>query len=434
MRNGFLQAAVLIALAGLVAGCAAGRQNTGSRALSRGDYEKALAVYQRETETSPNKSEAWRSLGIAYFNLDSLTQAQNALDQAARLKADDATTTLYQGMTFERLGKNDEARALYRTYVSGKNDPRIATEIRQRLRWLEDQNLKTIVSGAVANEKNINTDKIPSNAVAVIRFDADSLPAQYQPLGRGIAELVYADLAKVEGLSLVERLELDQLRKELALSQTEFSDKYHSPRVGRLVGAARVVTGKLTGRSESGLEIDAGIIDVGPGMAKYPQKQEGKLNEFFQMQKRLSLDLIQTMGYEITPELRHAIAKPATESMLALVAYSRGLEYVDQGRYALAEAEFKEAAKEDPNFGLAQQALQEFGGLSDYNGQLKPISQVVELTSLGTEEQQPAQQVDRSEVMQRLQESTRGVAPENENPYVAPRESRGTVIVRGRPN
>lgn len=434
MRNGFLQTAVLIALAGLMAGCAAGRQDTGTRVMSRGDYEMALSAYQRETETSPNKPEAWRSLGIAYFHLDSLNQAQSALDKAARLKADDATTTLYQGMTFERLGENDEARALYRAYVSGKNDPRIAAEIKQRLRWLEDQNLKAIVSGAVANEKNISTDQIPSSAVAVIRFDADELPAQYQPLGRGIAELVFADLAKVEGLSLVERLELEQLRKELTLSQTEFADKYHSPRVGRLVGAARVVTGKLTGRSESGLEIDAGIIDVGPGMAKYPQKQEGKLNEFFQLQKRLSLDLIQTMGYEVTPELRHAISKPATESMLALVAYARGLEYVDQGRYALAEAEFKEAAREDPNFALAQQALQEFGGLSDYNGQLKPISQVVELTNLGAEEQQQTQQVDRSEVMQRLQESTRGVAPENENPYVAPRESRGTVIVRGRPN
>lgn len=433
MRNGILKSAASVLLAALLCGCAASRQGTATRALTRGDYERAVTLYSADTQKSPQDAAAWRSLGVAYFHLDSLQQAQAALDRAEQLKPGEATTTLYRGMIFERLNDYDQARSLYRAYISGDSDPRIAGEIRQRLRWLEDNRLSNLVSTAVKNEKQIDVAAIPENSVAIVAFETDSLLPQYRALGRGLAELIYADLSRVQGLSLVERLELAQLRKELELSESQFSDKYHSPRVGKLVGAARVVTGTLSAQSEDAVEIDAGVIDVGPGLAKYPEKQQGKLVDFFQMQKRLSLDLIETMGYEVTPEVRNAIAKPATESILALIAYSRGLEYVDQGRYALAEAEFKEAVKEDPGFGLAEQALVEFGGLSEYNGQLKPISQVAELTTLEVS-QESQSQVDRNEVLERLQESTRGVAPDNENPYVAPRETRGTVVVRGRAN
>jgi TolB-like protein len=334
-------------------------------------------------------------------------------------------------MIAERQGNFDQARENYRRFLTLNGESRLQSEARKRLRWMEDDNLKKVVTTAITNEKDVNVAEIPGNTAAIVRFDATTLPEQYRVLGRGVAELIYADLANVPDLKLVERLELSALQEELKLSQSAFSDKFTSPRIGRLVGAAKIVTGQLNAKPDNSIELDAGIIDVGPGLASYPDRREGKFSDFFKMQKELSFDIISKLGYEITPQIRNAINKPVTESMLALIAYSRGLEYVDQGMYSLAEAEFKAAIDEDANFGLAKNAIQEFGGLSDYNGQLKPIGEVAALANTEVVDQGKPE-VDRSVIIERLQDATHGTAPEQENPYVSPRVSRGTVVVRGR--
>lgn len=430
MRNGILATLTLFVIAGVIGGCAS-TSNTGTRVLGKGDYERAATLYRERLQKTPDKAELWRGLGIAYYQLDSLDAASDAFSKATELSPNDASSVFYRGMIAERKGNFDGARASYRKYLSMNGDPRLQSEAKKRLRWLEDDNLKKVVTTAISNEKNVNVAEIPGNTAAIVRFDATTLPEQYRSLGRGIAELIYADLANVPNLTLVERLELAALQDELKLSQSEFSDKFTSPRIGRLVGAAKIVTGQLNSKPDNSIELDAGIIDVGPGLASYPDRKEGKVNDFFKMQKELSFDIISKLGYEITPQIRNAISKPATESILALIAYSRGLEYVDQGMYSLAEAEFKAAINEDANFGLAKNAIQEFGGLSDYDGKLKPIAEVAALASTDVVEQGKTD-VDRSVIIERLQESTRGTAPEDENPYVTPRVTKGTVVVRGR--
>ncbi len=430
MRNGFLKVITFVTLAGVLTGCAS-TQSTGSRVLGKGDYERAVSMYHSQLQKSPNKAELWRSLGVAYYQLDSLDASLQAFDQASHLAPADPAPVFYRGIISERKGDLEGARVSYHKYLTLDGEERLQIEARKRLRWMEDEHLKSVVSSAINSEKDIDVNTIPGNTAAVVRFDANSLPQQYRALGRGIAELIYSDLANVPNLALVERLELTTLQKELKLGQSEFSDKFNSPRIGRLVGAAKVITGQLNAKPDDGIELDAGIIDVGPGLASYPDRREGKMADIVKMQKQLSLDIIGKLGYEITPQIRNAISKPATESMLALIAYSRGMEYVDQGMYSLAEAEFNAALDQDPNFGLAKSAVQDFGGLSDYNGTLRPVGEVAALA--GTDlAGQDRPEVDRSVIIERLQEATHGTAPEQENPYVAPRPSRGTVVVRGR--
>lgn len=430
MRKGILCTISIFVIAGVMSGCAS-TANSGSRVLDKDDYQRAVTIYRDRLAKSPDKADLWRGLGVALYQLDSLDAALQAFAESSRLAPTDAPSVFYRGLIAERKGDNDQAREYYRSYLSMNDDPRLQREAKKRLRWLEDNNLKTVVTTAVTNERNINVAEIPGNTAAIVRFDASTLLEQYRPLGRGIAELIYADLANVPNLTLVERLELSTLQSELKLGQSEFSDKFTAPRIGRLVGAAKVVTGQLNSKPDNVIELDAGIIDVGPGLASYPDRQEGKVSDFFKMQKALSFEIISKLGYEITPQIRNVISKPATESMLALIAYSRGLEYVDQGMYSLAEAEFKASLHEDVNFGLAKAAVQEFSGLSDYDGKLRPIAEVAALanTEVITENKPD---VNRGTIIERLQESTRGTAPDQEDPYVAPRVSRGTVVVRGR--
>ncbi|MGB5105525.1 MAG: tetratricopeptide repeat protein [Candidatus Zixiibacteriota bacterium] len=430
MRNGLLTTIAIVALAGVVAGCSSAG-STGTPVLDKADHERAIARYSGQVAKTPDKPELWRGLGIAYYQADSLDAAARAFDRATQLQPNDASSVFYRAMIAERKGNLDLAKTNYRKYLTLKGDARLQSEAKKRLRWMEDDQLKKVVTAAIQNEKNVNVDKIPGNTAAIVRFETITLPQQYRSLGRGVAELIYSDLSNVPNLTLVERLELSTLQKELSMSQTALADKFNSPRIGRLVGASKVITGQLNSKPDNSIELDAGIIDVGPGLASYPDRKEGKMSEFFKMQKQLSFDIIAKLGYEITPDVRNAISKPATESMLALIAYSRGMEYVDQGLYSLAEAEFTAALSEDPGFALAKDAIQDFGGLGDYDGKLRPVGELAAL--VGNDVVTPDRaDVDLSAIIERLQDATRGAAPDQENPYVAPRNSSGAVVVRGR--
>jgi tetratricopeptide (TPR) repeat protein len=403
----------------------------GDGSTKTAELERSIDRYKTQLEKSPGKADLWRKLGIAYFQLDRYDEALTALTKAGTLDPNDAPSVVYRGMIHEQKGQLDQAKNLYQAYLAFGKQDRLTQEVRYRLRWIEDNQLKQVVDQAVSNEKNVKITEIPKNSIAVVRFNVDSLSPQLKPLGRGLAELVYSDLAHVPELKLVERLELARLQDELNLNQSQFSDKFNAPRIGKIVGASKIITGQLTQLDGGHVGIDCGIIDVGPGLADYPGRQEGRLAEVFAMQKRLVLEIIQKLGYEVTASIKNQIDQSPTESFLALLAFSRGLDYADQGLYPLAEAEFKTAISEDPHFGMAQQQLDRYSGLSNYNGTLKPLGQV---TSLVTQETTTDERKEnnKGEIIGRLQDITGVVIPSGDVPYVAPQPSRGKVIITGR--
>ena len=429
MRVGFSVWCVTVLLAVLFCVPSISAADTGSKKPV--EVEKSVERYKAQLEKSPDKADLWRKLGISYFQLERYDEALTALTKASTLDPNDAPSVVYRGMIHEQKGQLDQAKNLYQSYLAFGKQDRLTQEVRYRLRWIEDNELQKVVDQAVRNEKNVKISEIPKNSVAIIRFNVDSLSPQLKPLGRGLAELVYNDLSYVPDLKLVERLELTRLQDELKLSQSEFSDKFYAPRIGKIVGAAKIVTGQVKQLDGERVTIDCGIIDVGPGLAEYPGRQEGKLAEAFAMQKKLVLSIIQKLGYEITPAIKNRIAKSPTESFLALLAFSRGLDYADQGLYPLAEAEFKAALAEDPHFDLAKQQLDRYSGLSNYSGTMKPLSQI---TGLITQESTTEDNKENSkgEIIQRLQDATRGATPTEDTPYTTPQASRGRVVVTGR--
>ncbi|MCK4856379.1 MAG: tetratricopeptide repeat protein [candidate division Zixibacteria bacterium] len=412
-------------------GCAVSSYSEGDRLLKRGDYNEAVPYFRAALAENPEKVEIWRKLGIAQFHLERYDEAMRAFKQASLLDTDDSRSIIYRGMIHEKLGEFDQARRLYTSYLSFAADKELRKEVRRRLRWLEDDRLQRVISEALANEENLDIAQIPRNSVAVVRFDAADLTGPYSVLGRGIAELINHDLSYVEGLTLVERIHLSRLRDELDLSESEFADKLNSPRVGKLVGAAKIITGRLEIVGAKVIYIDCNIVDVGPGLTEYPEPLEDKVKKFFELQKKLTLDIITKLGYEITPDIKSEIDVIPTESFLALIAYSRGLDYADRGLYSLAEAEFNAALAEDPNFSMAAEALHDYSDLSGYDGKLRPAAAVVALLDAQVEAQDRTKD-NRGEIIGRLQGKSRIGVPEGDNPYVTPEIGGGKIVVTGR--
>lgn len=97
-RKLMFTAAVCISAAGILGGCA-NPQKEGTAALEEGNYEEALAQFQKaaESEDSKKSAEGYRGLGMAYYESGEYGKALEAFQQAVDLGAAE-TVQLYHLM------------------------------------------------------------------------------------------------------------------------------------------------------------------------------------------------------------------------------------------------------------------------------------------------------------------------------------------------
>ena len=309
----------------------------------------------------------------------------------------------------------------------------LTNRIRRRVRYLSDSILRDEVRSLIAGEDSIDADRIPGNTISVLGFKTEKIDPQYAALGRGLAQMLMTDLAKVSALRVIERMKLNEIARELELSSSDLADKQHAPRLGKLLGAATLITGDLVQPETEELSAEAGVIRTAEGIATYPEGASGKLDQFFVIEKELLYNILDELGHTPTEAERVRLDSIPTSSFLSFLAYSRGLTYSDEGMYRLAEAEFNAALAEDPNFSAAARARDQVAGLDGYTGEVEPGSRletdVYEIAH--TEEAEPESgyglAVTRSILGFQQEES---LTSEGDNPFVFPRV-KGKVTVRG---
>ncbi len=426
----FLASSLLILV---IAGCGTTMYHTGKSAFERGDYAAAISSLEKAVAEEPEKAVLWRQLGLAYYKTERYEKAIDALKQATLLDPDDGISVLYLGLSNEVSGNETEAVETYRAFLLANPEHELAVRVKRRVRYLSDAKLRNEVKAIIESENEIDADTIPANSVGVLGFRTEGVDPQYAVLGRGLAEVLTTDLAKVSSLTVVERMRLNEVRKELELSQSDLVEKQSAPRFGRLIGASTVVTGELDQPKPEDLHATAGLISTAQGMVAYPDEVGGKLKHFFTLEKDLLYNILDEMGYTPTDDERERLDSIPTTSLLAFLAYSRGLEYADQGLNNLAEAEFRAAMQEDPSFREAAEALQDISGLGDYTGSVEPPrqfeSELYEFADLQTPEQESGAglRVTGSVVGFHADET---LPREGDNPKVYP-QVRGGVTVTG---
>src|SRR5204863_174871 len=86
----------------------------------------------------------------------------------------------------------------------------------------------------------------------VLPFTVAGRDTLLTPLGFGLAELLVTDLSVSSQLQMLDRLRIDAILRELALVDSGVTDPRAAPRVGRLMGARRLLIGSVRGRAASG--------------------------------------------------------------------------------------------------------------------------------------------------------------------------------------
>jgi tetratricopeptide (TPR) repeat protein len=340
---------LLLALVSLAAACAPVLAGPGIPSPDEvPGYEARLAL-------DPDDPTILVPLGAAYREAGRVEESQVLLERALAQRPNEPATILLLALTYEDLGHFAQAAELYHRYVDVSRASGVRSRVQGRARAVERLAWQAGARAALEREAELAVVAPEPRTVAVFPFLYQGWDEELRPLGRAVAELVITDLSQVQRLRVLERTRVQMLLDEVRLAEEGLTDPATALRSGRLLGAERVVQGRIGG-VEDAMELQAAVVSVvdAPDAPVRPVSEQDAARRLFDMQKRLVLGLIPSLGIELTPAERERIARRPTENLQALLQFGMGLEAEDRGAYLDASRYFTQAAALDAGFGLAR--------------------------------------------------------------------------------
>jgi tetratricopeptide (TPR) repeat protein len=313
---------------------------------------------EKARAADPRSSAAQRALGIAYFKAGRYADARAALEQATSMDQRDGVAALYLGLTAEAQDDLAGAEHAYQSYLAIGKTRATKNRVRDRLEAIKLKRVQADAKLALARESQLAATAGPPNTVAVMPFRFSGADTSLKPIERGFAELVTTDLSRVSRLTVLERERLQVLLDEIELQQQHGAAEGTGVRAGKILQVGKMVGGSIQQQGDE-LQANAIVTDLATTSIGTPARDQRSLDELFTLEKNIVLGLLQSMGVVPTTAERNAIEQRPTRSLAAFLAYSRGLELADQGRFDDASRAFDNAVRIDPGFAPAARKSQE---------------------------------------------------------------------------
>ncbi|MEZ4700962.1 MAG: CsgG/HfaB family protein [Rhodothermales bacterium] len=335
------------------------------------DYQKEIDALQRRLAANASDADALRDLGVIYLKTRHFTEANAYLEQAYARNATDPKTLFHLGMANETLARRDTAIRLYEKYATVSRESPYRRLMQGRYAWLSRRMLRDDMARLVSEESAIADSAASPRIVAVFPLVYQGTEARFQPLARGLAEMMSVDLARVNALRVVERIRLQALLDELQLSQSQYTDASTAPRVGRLLGAGRLVSGAYNVLGGNDIRLESALVAMESSELTQLDPQSETLRNLFLAQKAVVFDLIDRLGIELTAQERQGIEFVPTQNLQAFLAFSRGLLEEDNDNFELASRAYGEAASLDPGFSQAAAKAEETAAMAEADQEIE---------------------------------------------------------------
>lgn len=258
------------------------------------------------------------------------------------------------GLLAEDAQEWAEARAAYQLLLADNPRGALRAQLEQRLNFVRTEELRSDVRGALLREAQLAQTAPDPTTVGIFPFVYEGDDPTWAPLSLALAELLATDLGVTGRLTILERIRIQTLLTEMALSASGRTDPATAARSGRLLGSGHVIQGRFRVDDATRITIDVAVVEVLEGAEQVsPITVSDLMERFFDLEKRLAFDTHAELGIQLTPAERERINERQTESVEALLAFGAGLAAVDAGDLALAEQHFAEAESIDPSFSAA---------------------------------------------------------------------------------
>jgi tetratricopeptide (TPR) repeat protein len=322
----------------------------------------------------------------------------------------DALGPLVLGGCQEKDGRYDLAFATYTDFAAQHPEARGVGAVRAKAQMALRTQAEQTARQALANESTLTSLAPEPSTLAVlpVTISGDS---SFQPLSRGLAELITSDLALVRSLRLLERVQIGALMDELKLGQSQRGDPATAARVGRLLRAERMVQGVASITPDGPVRLSATVVR-GDGTVRSGAQANGTFKQLLDLEKQLVFSLATQLGIQLTDAERQRILRQGPRNLAAFLAYSEGLDALDRGDYRAAAAAFSAAVRADPSFQAAQQQQQAAEAAPAVQASGGDVVTVVEAVAVMTVPTEPVSTSALSATTNELQPSLGSLLPE----------------------
>lgn len=219
--------------------------------------------------------------------------------------------------------------------------------------------------------------------VAVMSFNNGSLirHAEFEPLSKGIADMLMADLAHNNRVRVVDRDQLQKVLGELALNATASVDRETAVRVGKLLGVHHMVFGGFVIDQRGRMRLVARAVKVETDELEYVESVQRNANDVLELIDDLGRKLnagmhlppippsetpnagVRDVAAADTPPRQRSDVEPGGlgNRFRALMLYSRALAEEDGGRRPQAVALYRSALAQYPGYEPARIRLRQLG-------------------------------------------------------------------------
>jgi len=347
------------------AGCATSPYGPAEKYLDKKEYDQAIRTYLKLLE--PHMREGKRfiyydregvtGIGTVYWHMQRYQTAAKILKMVVDKDPGYGKALLYLGLSYEGMGNEDGAIQTYRNYTGLGSQDLYRQVLSGRLDWVIRNKIAREIELALKQEAQLDVSTYPDKSVAVLSFLSLSENRTWEPLQKGLAEMIITDISQIKDIRVVERLKVDQLLSELRFSTSGLADESNSLRFGKMVGARNLIKGSYLVMDDMKMTLDAGIFQSGKTAVPTNFSFDGNLSRLFQMEKELVLSIINYFGIVLTPQEREKLLRIPTENIDAFMNYCKGLDALDREDYKNATRFFQNALQNDGNFELARDRL-----------------------------------------------------------------------------
>ena len=352
---------VLLALSGLPA-CATGLPEVQSVDVPR---------LEREVAASPSNADLQVQLGMAQFKAGDYEAARATLQGAIEAGSESGAAYLYLGLSNEELQDWTAAREAYTTYLDLGLSTEARDEVRSRLTLIGRNLLRAQARQALVREAEITaTGAMTPRSVAVLPLAFNSDDPALEPLVYALSDMMITDFKVSNALVVLERAQIQTLLDEMALTTSGYAEPGTGARAGRLLRAEHVFQGVLTTLGADEIRADADVLNVPSSASAGQLTESAALESLFDLEKQIVIRTIrEVLGVELTPAEEQAILENRWSNVLAFLSFGRGLREMDRGNYGAAQAEFQNAAQQEPgSFASLDNAMSEAAALANAAG------------------------------------------------------------------
>ena len=310
----------------------------------------------RRAAQEPSNPAVLTRFAAGLFAAQQCDSAQSVARRSLAINSDQPVAVLVLGQCDERAGRPDTALTLYRGYLAKYSESDGAPAIRARELLAARDGAVARARLALQQEQRLSQQPADPQTLAVLPLEIQG-DSSYQPLSRGLAQILTSDLSLLQRFRMVERMQLTALMDEMRLGQSSRIDPATAARMGHLMQAGRMVQGTAAIPSERQMRLDAAVVRA-TGEVANAQSQTGRLDDLLNMEKRLVLSLSGALGYQLSEAERQAVLANGTQNLTAFLAYSRGLVAEDAGDFNRAAAYYGQAVRSDPGFQQAKTSFQ----------------------------------------------------------------------------